>query len=188
VEEVVEAAVRGGARSVQLREKGASSRQLLERGRVLRALTRSWGALLIVNDRFDLALALEADGVHLGPHDLPVGAVRKVAPEGFIIGHSTDVVEVAREAEAEGASYIGCGAVFPTSTKEDAGEAIGVEGLDRVAASVEIPVIGIGGINGKGAQEIAAGSRAAGIAVVGAVMGAPDPQRATQELMRPFER
>lgn len=186
VETVVETALEAGARSIQLREKGASARELLARGRRLRELTRKWGALLFINDRFDLALAVEADGVHLGPHDLPVRAVRRIAPAGFLIGHSTDVVEVAIRAANEGADYIGCGAVRATTTKADAGEAIGVAGLERVARAVPVPVVGIGGIDPSLARRIAEQSSAAGVAVIGAVMAASDPGRAVRELLGPF--
>jgi len=183
----VEEALSAGARAIQLREKGASSRELLAKARRLRQLTRSWGALLFLNDRFDVALAAEADGVHLGPHDVPVAAIRAVAPHGFLIGHSTDIPEVARRAAAQGADYIGCGAVYRTATKAETGKAIGVEGLARVSEAVGIPVVGIGGITPEGAREIASKSAAAGIAVIGAIMGAQDPGRAVKELMEPFE-
>lgn len=187
VEVVVEEALAAGARTIQLRDKGASARELLAQGRVLRKLTRDRDALLFINDRFDLALAVEADGVHLGPHDLPVAAVRNAAPEGFLIGHSTDLVEVAREAVGAGADYIGCGAVLPTPTKKDAGEAIGIEGLERIARAVTAPVVGIGGITPTVAQDIAKHSQAAGVAVVGAVMAAPDPGAVVRALLAPFQ-
>jgi thiamine-phosphate pyrophosphorylase len=154
----------------------------------LRALTLKWGALLFINDRFDVALAAEADGVHLGPDDLPVSAVRRAAPDGFLIGHSTDEPRIAQEAELAGADYIGCGTVFPTSTKKDAGDVIGVEGLGRVAAAVQIPVVGIGGVTPEGAQLIAAGSGAAGVAVIGALMGAKDADAVTRRLLEPFRQ
>lgn len=187
VEAVVEEALSAGARAVQLREKDASARDLLTRGRRLRELTRAYDALLFINDRFDLAVALQADGVHLGPHDLPVRAVRRVAPKNFLIGHSTDVPALAREAVADGADYIGCGAVRATTTKTDAGKAIGVNGLDRVARAVDVPVVGIGGITPGLAAEIAQFSRATGVAVVGAVMGSEDPGMAVRALLAPFQ-
>ncbi len=186
VEEVVAVALEAGARAVQLRAKGATPGELLEMGAPLRQLTRRHDALFFVNDRFDVALALEADGVHLGPDDLPLGPVRAAAPPGFLIGVSTDIPGEAREARARGADYIGCGAVYPTSTKADAGEEIGVAGLDRVCRAVDIPVVGIGGITPEGAAEIARGSGAAGVAVIGAVMAAPDPAGAVRALMAPF--
>lgn len=186
VRSVVERALEAGARAIQLRDKNASARELLDQATELRDLTRQRGALLFVNDRFDVALAAGADGVHLGPDDIPVAAARRAAPPGFLIGHSTDVPEEAVRSEAAGADYIGCGAVFPTSTKADAGAGIGVEGLDRVAAAVNIPVVGIGGISPEGAVAIAGGSRAWGVAVIGAVMGAQNPEAAVRALLEPF--
>lgn len=186
VEDVVEAVLDAGVRAIQLRDKEASPRDLLHQARRLRALTRSWDALLFINDRFDVALAAEADGVHLGPDDLPIAAVRKASPPGFLIGGSTDDPDRARAMEKEGADYIGCGTVFPTSTKPDAGEVIGVERLEKVVSAVDIPVVGIGGVTAAGARLIARGSRAAGVAVIGAVMAAPDPGAAAAELMASF--
>lgn len=185
VQDVVRAALAGGARCVQLRNKGETPRALLDLGRELRALTREHGALLLVNDRVDLALALEADGVHVGPHDLPVAAVRAIVPPGFVVGRSADDPEVARDAVAAGADYIGCGTVYATTTKADAGEVIGLRGLSAVAAAVQVPVVAIGGITVERAAEIPP-TGAAGVAVVGAVMAAPDPAAAVRRLMEPF--
>jgi thiamine-phosphate pyrophosphorylase len=185
VPEVVDAALRGGARAVQLRNKGDSARELLAVGEELRRLTREAGALLFVNDRLDVALTLGADGMHLGPHDLPVEAVRQHAPPGFLIGRSADDPEIARRAADDGADYIGCGTVYRTTTKPDAGAVIGPSGLRRVADAVSVPVVGIGGITVDRVPEIAA-TGAAGIAVVGAVMGAPDPEATARRLLAPF--
>ena len=184
VAEVVEEALRAGARAVQLRDKSAPARALLEEARQLRHLTRRWNALLFVNDRLDVALAAGADGVHVGPHDLPVAGIRTVAPQGFLIGRSAADPLLARQAEEDGADYIGAGPVFPTGTKTDAGEVLGVEGLARIASSVNIPVVGIGGITPPGAREIARSTDAAGVAVVSAVMAAPDPYQATLEFLQ----
>ncbi len=186
VEKLVEEVLGAGALAIQLRDKTASSRTLLDQALRLREQTREWGALLFINDRFDVALAAEADGVHLGPDDLPVETVRTVAPPGFLIGASTDEPEIARQLEAAGADYIGCGAVFPTFTKKDAGEVIGVEGLARVAAAVNIPVLGIGGVTLEGAHRIAEESGAAGVAVIGAVMAADDPASVVRQLLGLF--
>jgi thiamine-phosphate pyrophosphorylase len=171
-----------------LREKNGTARELLYQALLLRKLTRKWGALFFVNDRLDVGLASDADGVHLGPEDLPVAAVRATAPPGFLIGYSTDDPKLARQAAADGADYIGCGAVYPTATKRDTGDVIGVEGLARVASAVEIPVIGIGGVTPLGAGEIAAKTRAAGVAVIGAVMTAERPGEVVKELLAPFEQ
>ena len=122
VVDVVSAALTAGARAVQLRDKRASAAELLESARELRALTWQGDALLIVNDRLDVALAADADGVHLGPDDLPVAAVRRCVPAHFLVGFSTDDPDRARRAEADGADYLGCGAVYATGSKADGGE------------------------------------------------------------------
>lgn len=185
VEAVVDRALRAGAPCIQLRMKGAGAGEMLDAARPLRRMTRAAGALFFVNDRVDVALAAEADGVHLGPDDLPVGPVRDAVERDLLVGHSTDQPERARRAAAAGADYIGCGTVFPTDSKGDAGDAIGVEGLDRVARAVDAPVVGIGGITPEGAREVAR-TGAAGVAVISAVMGAGDPGRAVRRLLEPF--
>ena len=185
VEEVVTLALEGGARAIQLRDKDAGAREMLASARRLRALTREFEALLFINDRIDVALAVDADGVHLGPDDIPVAALRSVVPPGFVIGHSTDLPEVARRAQDDGADYLGCGTVYPTSSKGDAGEVIGLERLQEVVRSVDIPVVGIGGIDASRAPEVAE-TGCAGIAVIGAVMAAPDPGTTVGELLTPF--
>jgi thiamine-phosphate pyrophosphorylase len=186
VETVVAAALEAGARAVQLRDKDASARELAGQARRLLALTRPVGALLFVNDRVDVALAAGADGAHLGPRDLPVGAVRRWVPEGFLLGYSTDDPEAARRAEAAGADYLGCGAVYGTTTKDVGAEAIGAARLDGVARAVSIPVVGIGGVTPALAPELAR-TRAAGVAVIGALMRADSPGAAARALLRPFE-
>lgn len=186
VEAVVDAALRGGARAIQVRDKGGSARDTVALARALRASTRAAGALLFVNDRLDVALASGADGVHLGPDDLPVDAVRAVVPRAFLVGYSTDDPTEARHAEARGADYLGCGALWPTSSKNVGDEAIGIARLDEVARAVDIPVVGIGGVTPEGAEAVA-GTAAAGVAVLGAVMSASDPEAVVRALMAPFE-
>lgn len=184
--EVAEASLAAGAPAVQLRDKEATSRELYEQAIRLRELTRRYGALLFVNDRLDVALAAGADGVHLGPDDLPLAAARKVAPPPFLIGVSIDDPDAARDAEAAGADYIGCGAVFGTTTKQDVGnERIGPEGLEAVARAVDIPVVGIGGVTVENVDLLPA-TGAAGVAVVGAVMASKDPTNATRRLLDAF--
>jgi len=133
----------------------------------------------------DVALALGADGTHVGPRDVPVAALRRSVPEGFLIGASADAPDLARALVADGADYIGCGTVYPTRTKPNAGEVIGPEGLERVARAVRAPVIGIGGITVERSAE-AATTGAAGIAVVGAVMSAPEVGQAVRGLLAPW--
>ncbi len=183
VTEVVVAALRAGAPAVQLREKALPPRDALPLARRLRADTEAAGALFFVNDRVDLALAVHADGVHLGPADLPVAAARRIAPPGFLIGYSANDPDVARAAIADGADYIGCGAVFSTSTKSDAGQAVGLEGLTSVVEAVEVPVVAIGGITAARARGVSRAG-AAGCAVVRAVMAAPDPGLMVRGLLR----
>lgn len=183
VTEVVAAALRAGAPAVQLREKELPSRDALPLARRLRDDTTAAGALFFVNDRIDLALAVGADGVHLGPDDLPVAAARRIAPPRFLIGYSADEPEEARAAIASGADYIGCGTVFPTNTKSDAGPAVGLTTLAAVAKSVDAPVVAIGGITAARAPAAFAAG-AAGCAVVGAVMAARDPGETVRTLLR----
>ena len=187
VVDVVVAALAAGAPAVQVRAKHASAREILELGRAILPSARERGALLFVNDRLDVALALGADGVHLGPDDVPVAAARRAVPEGFLIGASTDDPDVARRLVADGASYVGCGTVYATTTKPDAGDVIGLEGLDRVARAVDVPVVGIGGITVERSAEVASHTSAAGVAVVGAVMSADDVGTTVRKLLAPWQ-
>jgi thiamine-phosphate diphosphorylase len=135
----------------------------------------------------DVALALGADGVHVGPDDLPVADVRRAVPADFLVGTSTDDPERARALATAGADYIGCGTVYATQSKADAGTVIGLEGLQRVIAAVDVPVVGIGGIDAPRSAEVAAYTGAVGVAVIGAVMGADDVERAVRALLAPWE-
>ncbi len=185
---VTEAAFEAGATAVQLRDKHATSRELLDMALALRPLVERHGALFLVNDRFDVALAAEAHGVHLGDDDTPVAEVRRVVPRDFLLGRSADTEEAARAAEAQGADYLGVGSVFGTRTKKEViGEVIGTAQLGRVARAVAIPVIGIGGVSATNAAEVAAAG-VAGLAVVSAVMAAPDPGAATRSLLESWSR
>lgn len=185
VDTVVAAALSAGVRSFQLRDKTASARDLHGQARRLLALTRPAGALLFVNDRLDVALAAGADGVHLGPDDVSVAAARRLAPHPFLIGFSTDDPARAREAEAAGVDYLGCGAVFGTTSKDVGGEVIGPDRLDAVARAVAVPVVGIGGIDPRNVDRVAR-TRATGAAVLSSVMAAPDPAAVCTALLRAF--
>ena len=182
--DVVERALRAGAPAIQLRDKHLGSGDLLALAKKLRELTAEHEALFFVNDRVDIALLAGADGAHLGPDDLPVSAARRKVPNSFVLGASADDPEVAKALVADGADYIGCGAVWPTGSKPDTGESIGLAGLERVVRTVSVPVLGIGGITPERADEVA--EVGAGIAVIGAVMGAPDPGAAVRALLSPF--
>lgn len=172
--DVVDACLVSGATAVELRDEEAPDRELLATARLLGRLCRRRGALFVVNDRADVALAAGADGVHLGPADPPVAPLRARVPPGFVIGYSTDEPAEARRAAGRGADYLGVGAVYGTRSKaEAAGEAIGPGRVGRVLRAAELPGVGIGGITPERAGEVAA--RGAGVAVLGAVMDAPDP-------------
>ena len=185
--DVVRAALRAGAPSIQLRGKDHPAREQVELARALLAETRAAGALLWVNDRLDVALAAGADGVHLGQDDLPLEAARPVVPAGFLIGISAETPELALAAERGGASYVGTGPVYATGSKADAGDAVGCERIAEVAQAVRIPVVGIGGIAAANAGEVVRAG-AAGVAVISAVMRAADPEAATRDLLRAVEQ
>lgn len=187
VEDVVRSALEAGAPAVQLRDKDADARALFEQALVLRRITDEFRALLFINDRLDVALAARADGVHLGPHDMPPEAARRAAPSPFLIGWSTDDPEAARRAEAAGIDYLGCGAVFGTASKDVSGQRIGPAGLRRVVACSGIPVVGIGGVDEGNVAEVAAAG-AAGAAVIGAVMTSTNIARTVPALLAPFTR
>ncbi len=180
-QEVAEAALAGGATVLQLRDKEATGRQLLLLARQLVERARRAGVPVLVNDRVDVALAAGADGAHVGDEDLPVAEARRLLGSGRILGASAGTVEDAVRAEREGADYLGVGPVFPTGTKPDAGAAIGLEGLRRIAGAVRIPVVGIGGITAENAAAVV-GAGAAGVAVISAVAAADDMVQATRRL------
>lgn len=190
VADVVGEAVRAGAPAIQLRAKESSARELFELGSELRPVVREAGALFFVNDRADVALALGADGVHVGPVDVPVSGVRRAAQAAgrrdFLVGASTDDPDTARRLAADGADYIGCGTVYATTTKADAGDVIGLEGLQRVVAAVDVPVVAIGGIDAERTAQVAERTSAAGVAVVRAVMRAEEVGATVRALMAHF--
>jgi thiamine-phosphate diphosphorylase len=188
LQDIVRAALQAGAPAVQLRDKHANARELFAQAEQLRALASEFGALFFVNDRLDVALACGADGVHLGPDDIPIAAARAAAPREFLIGTSTDDPARARAAAQAGANYIGCGAVFGTTSKlEAAGEAIGTDRLAQVVAAVDIPVVAIGGIDAANIGAVAA-SGAAGAAVISTIMKSVHPEATVRALLKPFRR
>jgi thiamine-phosphate pyrophosphorylase len=177
----VEAAVAGGVTVVQFRTDGGSKRELYETGLVLRDLLRRSGVPLIINDHVDLALALDADGVHVGQGDLPAEVVRRLIGREKILGLSTSNREQVAAVDAAVVDYIGIGPVFPTQSKRNAPPDIGVDGLAALAALAPVPCVGIGGITiGRAAAVYAAG--VTGIAVVSALSCADDPGGAARAL------
>lgn len=183
--EVMEKAILGGVTLVQLREKEAGGREMVEEAQALLKVTRRYGIPLIINDRLDVALAVGAEGVHLGQEDIPCRLARQILGPEKIIGVSASTVEEAVQAERDGADYLGVGAVFPTGTKADAGEAIGLDVLAAIKARVKIPVVAIGGINAANAAQVAA-TGVDGLAVVSAIVAAADPEEAARRLLAAF--
>lgn len=179
--ETVEAALKGGVTAVQLREKLASDREVLATAERLRELCLEFDAVFFFNDRLDLALAAGADGVHLGVDDLPIPATRRIAGPNFVIGYSPDSEMGTRSARIEGADYLGVGPIFGTTSKADAGPAIGLKTLKRRIRISGLPVIGIGGINASNAGTVVAAG-ASGVAVMSAVLKASDPEAAARAL------
>jgi thiamine-phosphate pyrophosphorylase len=178
--DVLDATIAGGCRMVQLREKMWPSGRLLPLAERLAARCRSAGVTFIVNDRVDLALALDADGVHLGQDDLPPHAARPLLRPGMILGLSTHSVEQARAAQAAGATYVAVGSMFPTGTKPDF-QLVGPALVRKLRAEIRVPLIGIGGIDRHNVGDVIRAG-ADGVAVISAVCGAADPERATREL------
>jgi thiamine-phosphate pyrophosphorylase len=171
-----------GATAIELRDKGATAEELLRHADTLVPIVHERDALLIVNDRMDVALAAGADGVHLGADDLPLVGARRIAPPGFLLGYSTDDPDEARTAAHAGADYLGVGAVYGTRSKPGLEEeAIGPERVRAVLDAAGLPGVGIGGITADNAGAVARSG--AGVAVLGAVMGADEPGRAVRDIL-----
>lgn len=179
--DILEGTITGGCRMVQLREKEWPSGRLWPLAERLRARCRAAGVTFIVNDRVDLAVALDADGVHLGQDDLPPPVARPLLRRGMILGLSTHSLAQARAAQAAGADYVAVGSMFPTATKPDS-QLVGPELIRKLRGEIRVPLIGIGGIAlDNVADVIRAG--ADGAAVISAVCAAPDPAAATREFI-----
>lgn len=179
--DIVRAAVAGGVTCVQLREKRCATREFVAEARAVRELLVGTGVPLIINDRIDVALAVGADGVHLGQTDILIADARRLTGPDMLIGISAECVADAIRAQAEGADYVGISPVFATPTKTDTAPALGLEGVAAIRAAVSLPLVGIGGI---GPDNAAAVIRAGcdGIAVVSAIVSAPDPKEAASRL------
>jgi thiamine-phosphate pyrophosphorylase len=184
--EVVRAAVRGGVTCVQLREKRCSTREFIDEALKLKAFLDSRGVPLIINDRVDVALAVAADGVHLGQSDMPLPAARAVVRDSMVIGISAESLRDAVEAEIGGADYLGVSPIFATPTKTDTAPPLGLAGLQAIRQAVKTPLVGIGGLNRGNAAE-AVRSGADGVAVVSAIVAAEYPEQAARELKREID-
>mgnify|MGYP000646375814 CR=1 FL=1 len=184
--DVVEESLRGGVTMLQLREKSLAEPAFLAEARELQALCRDYHVPFIVNDNVDIALAMDADGVHVGQSDMEALDVRRKLGPDKIIGVSAQTVEQALLAEKHGADYLGVGAVFPTGSKDDADD-VSYDTLKAICAAVDIPVVAIGGIGAGNVAELA-GSGIAGVAVVSALYAQPDVEAATRSLRAQVER
>ncbi|SJZ41610.1 thiamine-phosphate pyrophosphorylase [Trichlorobacter thiogenes] len=181
--EVVAEAVAGGVTCVQLREKTCSTRQFLDEALALKALLQPLRVSLIINDRVDIAMAVGADGVHLGQSDMPISHARHLLGPDCLIGISAESVQDALAAEQQGADYIGISPVFSTPTKTDTAPALGLNGIRQIRELVRIPLVGIGGINLTNARQVIAAG-ADGVAVVSAIMAAESPRQAAEVIRR----
>jgi thiamine-phosphate pyrophosphorylase len=180
---IVAAAVRGGVTCVQLREKTCSTREFIEAAARLKALLKPSGVPLIINDRVDVALAVGANGVHLGQRDMPLAAARSLVGKAMVIGITVESVEDAVAAQAGGADYLGVSPIFATPTKPDTAAPLGMAGLQAIRRAVSLPLVAIGGLDHRNAaQAIRAG--ADGVAVVSAIVAAEDPEQAARGLTR----
>lgn len=184
--EIARAAIAGGATAIQFREKDMNTRQMIDIAREIRALTLGAGVTYIVNDRVDVALDVDADGVHVGQDDMPAPLARRLIGKERILGVSASNLEEALKAEREGADYIGVGSIYSTASKPDAGLPVGLGVLAEIARRVSISVIAIGGIKEENVGEVIKGG-ARGVAVISAVVLAPDMEEATRRLRQRIE-
>ena len=184
LEEAVEQAIKGGCTLVQLREKNSSSLEFYETAKKIRKITRKYNIPLIINDRVDIALAVDADGVHVGQSDLPVKVVRRIIGQDKIVGVSAAKLSEARQAAEDGADYLGVGAMYPTDTKADA-RPVTMEELKEIRSAVNLPIVVIGGINQKTLHNFK-GIGIDGLAVVSAVISAENIERAAHNMVTGF--
>jgi thiamine-phosphate pyrophosphorylase len=185
VVDIALAAARGGATMVQLREKEATTRAFVEQARALKAALAPLGVLLAINDRLDVALAVDADGLHVGQDDMPVAEARRLMGPGKFVGLSITAVEQVLRSDAQAADYLGVGPIYLQRTKEDAAAPLGVEGLRRARSLTLKPIVAIGGLTpDNSALALAAG--ADGLAIVSAIVAAADPEAAARRFAALF--
>jgi len=183
--QIVEQAVKGGVTMVQLREKKTDGKLFYEKAAKLKELLDRYSVPLIINDRIDVALAVDAAGVHVGQSDMPLPAIKKIVPPNMLVGVSVSTVEEAMKAEMEGAAYIGVGAIFPTQSKDNA-KVLPAGMLESIIGAVNIPIVAIGGIKIDNLLEIRE-KEIAGIAVVSGIMQAESPFAAAKEFRQTFK-
>ncbi|MBK1812700.1 thiamine phosphate synthase [Clostridium sp. YIM B02505] len=176
----VEDAIKGGATVVQLREKDITTSDFYKVALKVKEVTSSYGVPLIINDRIDIALAVDAEGIHVGQSDMPCEIVRKIVGQDKIVGVSTSTIEEAKKAEKDGADYIGVGAIFPTISKDDA-KSVSIELLKAIKESISIPVVAIGGISSKNVALLKP-ANIEGVAIISDILGKDDIALAAKEL------
>ena len=180
----IEEAIKGGTTVVQIREKTADTLDFYNLSLKVKDITTKYNVPLIINDRVDIALAIDADGVHVGQSDMPCDVTRCLIGEDKILGVSAATIDEAKKAEKDGADYIGTGAIFPTATKDDA-PSVTKEELKEIVKSINIPVVAIGGINHDNASELT-DTGIAGLSVVSAIMSSDNPKKSSEELLNIF--
>ena len=180
----IEDGIKGGVSVVQLREKTANTLDFYNLALRVKEITSKYNVPLIINDRIDIALAIDADGVHVGQSDMPCDVARKLIGKDKILGISASTIPEAHKAQKDGADYIGTGAVFPTTTKDDA-PSVTKQELKEIVDSIDIPVVAIGGITIENASELI-DTGISGLSVVSAIMSAKNPKKASQELLNIF--
>lgn len=185
--EITRLAIAGGADTIQYRQKSGSTREMIEVARNVKQLCSEAGVTFIVNDRLDVAIAAEADGVHLGQDDFPIPMARELLGEGRIIGGSAATLDEGRKCLSEGADYVGFGPVYPTSSKDDAGPVSGIDILKQVVEIIPLPIIAIGGVGAENIPDVMR-TGAHGIAVISAVCCQDDPEEATRALYQALNK
>ncbi|MGE6378955.1 thiamine phosphate synthase [Peribacillus muralis] len=178
---IMSQSIAGGVSIVQLREKSTSSLSFYKKAAALKQVLSELSTPLIINDRVDIAIAVGAEGIHIGQDDLPLSVVKQMVPREMIIGVSVSSMEEALEAERNGADYLGVGSIFPTKTKQDA-TLMSIRDLEEICRSVSIPAVAIGGINAENISNLS-DKGLAGAAVVSAIMNAESPKRASRSLL-----
>ncbi|GLC28910.1 thiamine phosphate synthase [Clostridium omnivorum] len=181
----VEMAIKGGVTLIQLREKDITTEEFYNIALKLKEITSRHNVSLIINDRLDIALAIDADGVHVGQQDMPAAVARKIIGKHKILGVSAATLEEAKKAEEDGADYVGIGAIFPTSTKDDA-RAVNINELIKIKKALNIPVVAIGGISEKNI-ELLTTAKIDGVAVISAILGKEDVKAASEDLRRQLD-
>lgn len=185
--QLTEMAIAGGADTIQFRDKKGSTREIIQIATQMKRVCAHRGVAFIVNDRIDVAIAAQADGVHLGQNDFPIPLARKLLGNGRIIGGSAATLKEARQCLADGADYVGFGPVFQTGSKDDAGPVTGIETLREIVGAIPLPIIAIGGVDAESAPTIMQ-TGAHGIAVISAVCCRKDPQQAAKALFETLRR